>query len=85
MRSALILVLGCAALAACGGTATNSSNGSNANLRGANTNTGYMMNTDTTVKPNIPANATNIAPPSLGNSSNRSVVNHNSTVNANKR
>ena len=85
--SAALLLAAAATLGACGGAANNSNSitignaGNNANLKGANTNTGYVTNTETNAKPTIPANATNIQPPSMGNSNNS---NHNSNSNANK-
>lgn len=48
-------------MAGCSTTANNSA-GNNANLRGTNTNTGYTTNSETNVKPTMPANATVIAP-----------------------
>ena len=85
--SAALLLAAAATLAGCGGT-TNTNNsstvgnaGNNANLKGANTNTGYVTNTETNAKPTIPANATNIQPPSMGNSNNS---NRNSNSNSNK-
>lgn len=60
------------ALTGCGGAAntTNSvvSNaGNNANLRGTNTNTGYVTNSDTNAKPTVPPDATNLTPGNVTN------------------
>jgi len=71
----LFVALGVAA--ACSSTATN-----NANIKGTNTNTGYVTNSETNAKPTIPANSTNIQPPSIGNSN----ANHvNSNMNSNTK
>ena len=72
-----------AAAAGCSSTATN-----NANIRGTNTNTGYLTNSETNAKPTIPANTTNIEPPSMGNSNANHVsnANHsNSNMNTNTK
>ena len=73
----LFVALGLAT--ACGSTATN-----NANIKGTNTNTGYVTNSETNAKPTIPANSTNIEPPSVGNS-NSNRVNSNSNMNSNTK
>ena len=89
MKFATILLLtGIAALSGCSTTANNGSNGNNANLRGQNTNTAYVTNSDTNVKPTVPANATNISPgnlPSMGNTTNTNRGNSNTNANANRR
>ena len=65
----VLLLVAVAGLAGCSTTSNN------ANLRGANTNTGYAANSNTNAKPAMPANATNISP---GNgNSNGYVVNSN--------
>ncbi len=78
----VIFLLAVTALAGC---STAANNGANANLRGTNTNTGYVTNAETNVKPTIPANATNITPGNLtvGNNSNTK-SNSNSNANANR-
>ena len=76
----LTVLLSIVAVAACSTTSNN------ANLRGANTNTGYVTNSDTNAKPTMPANTTNISPPSVGNANNtNSSSNSNSNANANRR
>ena len=50
------------AIAATAGCSTVSNTGNNANLRNANTNTGYVTNANATAKPTIPADATNLQP-----------------------
>jgi len=77
----LTLILATAALAGCSTTANNGANTGNANLRGQNTNTGYMTNADSNVKPTVPANVTNITP---GNLTNTNTANTNANANANK-
>lgn len=76
-----LLLFAIAGLTGCDNTAGNGVNGNNANLRGANTNTGYVTNSDTNAKPAMPANATNISPPSMnsvtGNSNAMSNANSN--------
>lgn len=77
----ILLLIAAGALAGCSTTANNSV-ANNANIRGTNTNTGYMTNSETNVKPTIPANVTNISPPSMNTNSN---ANSNSKANtANK-
>lgn len=61
------LLLTAAAFAGC------STTGNNANMRGTNTNTGYTTNSETNVKPVMPANVTNISP---GTSSSAPAANH---------
>ncbi len=88
MRNYLLflLLVGSAALGACS-TAANNSN--TANMRGTNTNTGYITNSDTSVKPAMPANATNISPPSMnkimGNTNTNPKPILNSNLKANDR
>ena len=77
IMGSFVLVAGIAA--GCSSTATN-----NANIRGTNTNTGYVTNSETNAKPTIPANTTNIEPPSVGNS-NSGNSNHNSNMNSNTK
>ena len=82
--SAALLLAAAATLAGCGGAANNSTVSNNANIKGTNTNTGYLTNSETNAKPTIPANATNIEPPSIGNSNTRNTntnANHNTNVN----
>lgn len=74
--SAILLLAGLSA-AGCSSTATN-----NANIKGTNTNTGYVTNSETNAKPTIPANATNIEPPSVVGNSNGN-GDHNSNMNSN--
>lgn len=77
-----------AAMAGCSTTANNSTNVTNANMRGTNTNTGYVSNSDTNVKPTMPANVTNISPPALSTNANRGNSNTNSrntNTNANRK
>ena len=68
----VLTLAGAVALAGCGGTSNSLVNNTanNANLRGTNTNTGYVTNTNDTVKPTVPANATNITPGNLTTNSN---------------
>lgn len=65
---------------ACSSTATN-----NANIRGTNTNTGYVTKSETNAKPTIPANSTNIEPPSIGNSNANRSNSNNSNMNSNTK
>lgn len=74
----VFFLIGSAALAGCGSGANNASTNA-ANMRGANTNTGYVMNSETNVKPAMPVNATNISPPSM----NKVMGNTNSNSKAN--
>lgn len=67
------------ALAGCGTVANNTTN--NANLRGTNTNTGYVMNANANVKPTVPPDATNITPGNMTNKNSNSNSNRNSNVN----
>jgi ABC-type Fe3+-hydroxamate transport system substrate-binding protein len=73
----ILLIVAAAILSACGSAANNTglvnNTSGNANLRGTNTNTGYVTNTDSNVKPTVPPNATNITPGNVtnGNRSNR--------------
>ena len=79
----LVALLGIAALAGCSTTDTN-----NANMRGANTNTGYTTNSETNAKPTMSSNMTNISPPSADNTTNmntRSNGNMNANMNSNTR
>ena len=77
----MLLILAAAALAGCTTTANNGANNGNANLSGENTNTGYMTNADSNVKPTVPANATNITPGNITNTN----TNTNTNANANRR
>lgn len=86
--ASILLLTGIAALAGCSTTANNGN--SNANMRGTNTNTGYVTNSDTNVKPAMPTNVTNISPPggstTNANTSNANVVrNSNTNTNANRK
>jgi len=67
------------AITAIAGCSTAANNGNNANIRGTNTNTGYVTNSETNVKPAMPTNATNISPPSM----NTGNGNHNGNGNMN--
>ncbi len=64
----LSLVVAAGAFAGCSSTANNTT-ANNANLRGTNTNTGYATNSNTTVKPTVPANPTVVGPASPATSS----------------
>lgn len=76
MKKACILLMTAAMAAACGGSSNNttannvvnSMNTNAANMRGANNNTGYVTNANSDAAPAMPRNATNISPPSVGNS-----------------
>ncbi len=74
------MILAAAALAGCSTTANNGANTGNANLRGQNTNTAYISNADSNVKPPMPTNVTNITP---GNMTNGNTANTNANANAN--
>ncbi len=77
------LLLAAAAFAGCSTTAGNNGvNGNNANLRGTNTNTGYVTNSESNVKPTVPANVTNIEPPSMNSNATRG-TNPNSNIHSN--
>jgi len=81
----VFFLIGIAALAGC---STAANNGNNANMRGTNTNTGYVTSSETNVKPVMPANVTNISPPSVTsntNSNSNHNTNHNSAVNTNSK
>ena len=80
----VLLFLGIVAFAGCSTTANNG-NGNNANMRGANTNTGYVTNSDANVRPTMPANATNISPPSMNGVTGNTNANHNAAVNSNSK
>ena len=54
-----------AAAAACGGVTNSNVTTNAANMRGTNTNTGYLTNANTSVPPPMPANVTNISPPNM--------------------
>jgi len=74
---AVVLFVTIASLAGCSTTSNN------ANMRGANTNTGYTTNSETNAKPAVPANPTNLSPDAV---SSAPAANHNSNayvVNAN--
>ncbi len=79
----IFLLVAAAALAGCSTTANNGT-ANNANIRGTNTNTGYMTNSETNAKPTIPANATNISPPSLNSNSNANSNSKANTTNTKK-
>jgi len=83
----VLLLTGIAALAGCSTTANNgTSNATNANMRGTNTNTAYVTNSDTNVKPTMPANVTNISPGGGTSTNTGSVSNaRNSNMNSNSR
>ena len=68
-----------AAIATTAGCSTVANNGNNANIRGTNTNTGYMTNSETNAKPPMPVNATNVTP------GNVSMPTMNTNSNANTR
>lgn len=97
MKLASLTLLGVGLLAGCGGnSATNSaSNGANSIVNsmntnakpmpGENNNTGYVMNSNQTSPPHMPANATNISPPSVtGNSNSHSNTSNVNRTNTNK-
>lgn len=74
----ILLILAAAILSGCGMAANN------ANLRGTNTNTGYLTNSDTNVKPTVPPNATNLTPGNMtGNGNANSNMRSNSNMNSN--
>ena len=73
----LFLLLAIAGVSACSTTSNN------ANMRGANTNTGYTTSSETNAKPAMPANATNISPPSVTNANNSNSANRNANANTN--
>jgi hypothetical protein len=74
--SALFL-LSAAAFTGCSSTAGNNGvNGNAANMRGTNTNTGYVSNADSNAKPTVPANATNITPPNVNSVMGNGSANH---------
>ena len=74
----LATLLAVSALAGCSTTSNN------ANLRGANTNTGYVTNSETNAKPTIPADVTNMSPGNMTNSNSMSnATNGNSMMNRN--
>ena len=79
----ILLLSGVAALAGCSTTANNGAANTNANIRGTNTNTGYVTNSETNAKPTIPANATNISPGNIGGSGSNSNSGSNSHMNSN--
>ena len=72
-----------AALLGCSTTANNAPGGNNANIRGTNTNTGYVTNSESNVKPTIPANSTNITPGNMTGTGNNSTAHTNSNANSN--
>lgn len=84
--TSILLLIGSTAFVGC---STAANNGNNANMRGTNTNTGYVTNSETNAKPTMPANVTNISPPSMnavtgnGNSNHNTAVKSNSMSNAN--
>ncbi len=63
----LSLVVAAGAFAGCSATANNTT-ANNANLRGTNTNTGYV-NSNTNPKPSVPLNPTVVGPASPATSS----------------
>jgi hypothetical protein len=56
----LTALLAVGALAGCSTTTSN-----NTNARGANTNTGYLTNSETNSKPAVTSNVTNVSPGNL--------------------
>jgi len=75
----VFLFIGSAILAGCGSGANNANTSNVANMRGANTNTGYVTNSETNARPAMPVNATNISPPSMNGVTGNSNTNHNSS------
>jgi hypothetical protein len=70
-------------LTGCGGSTGNNGANNAANMRGTNNNTGYVMNANAPT-PSLPANATNITPPSMSNvTGNSNGKSSNSNTNAN--
>lgn len=66
-----------ASVAACGGSSNNASVTNNAaNMRGTNTNTGYVTNINSNVPPPMPTNVTNISPPNINMRSSNSNTSH---------
>ena len=59
----ILLIGGAAALAGCSTTGNTAGGNGNANLRGTNTNTGYV-NSDAVPKPTVPVNPTVVGPAS---------------------
>lgn len=76
----ILFLFTASALAGCSTVANNTTN--NANLRGANTNTGYVINAETNVKPTVPPNATNLTPGNMTNGNSN--MNSNKNANANR-
>lgn len=79
-KTIALLLFATAGLAGCSSTATD-----NANIRNTNTNTGYLTNSSTNAKPTIPANATNVEPPSMNSVTGNSNLRSNTNANANTR
>jgi uncharacterized protein YceK len=77
----ILLLVAAGALAGCSSTANNNS-AANANMRGQNTNTGYLTNSDSNVRPAMPTNVTNISPPRMNTNSNTN-SNRNTNMNSN--
>lgn len=80
MKLTALLLFTVIALAGCSTTSNN------ANMRGANTNTGYVTNSETNAKPTMPSNVTNVSPPSItGNGNTARNVNSTGNTNVNKK
>ena len=76
------LILAAGMLAGCGSVANNTAT-NNANLRGTNTNTGYVTNADAVAKPTVPPNATNLTPGNMTSGNGNSNANMRSNSNSN--
>jgi hypothetical protein len=76
----LSALLAVGALAGCSTTSSNSTN-----ARGANTNTGYLTNSETNARPAVTSNVTNVSPGNLtsGNSSSAGSANSSNATHSN--
>jgi len=63
----------------------NTMNSNAANMPGANNNTGYVMNSNSTSPPHMPSNATNISPPNVNGITGNNKNSHSNTSNVNKK
>ncbi|MFN0278948.1 MAG: hypothetical protein ACKVRN_10130 [Pyrinomonadaceae bacterium] len=78
----ILLLIGIGTLAGC---STAANNGNAANMRGANTNTGYVTNANTNVRPVMRVNATNISPPSMNSVMGNSNTSRNPAATSNMK
>lgn len=94
MKLTSLTLLGAAMLAGCGGASNvsnSASNGANnvvnamnsnaAHMPNTNNNTGYVMNSNSTMPPSMPSNATNISPPGMNKVTGNSKTNTYSNTN----